>query len=340
MKVIISNFPVPDSFVDNVAYTLKKMGFSVIVPKSVVGYSRLQALNVMRSSLERAFPGHWTASERWAVAAAKEAGGGDLLLWLTKGLRQEVLEHLRSLGVRRLVAWWGDAPANMRGMGLLTGGWDKIFIKDAATVAKFVAVGLPAELLHEACNPDWHRRLYTRISNEITIAGNYYGYRQYLAECLLKAGEPLALYGPPIPRWGNSDLKGAHRGKYIVRDEKSRVFGEALACLNSTALSEGDSLNCRAFEIAGACGLQLIEDKPAVAHCFEPGREVLTYRSVDEIREHLARARCEPDWANQVREAGYKRAHGEHTYEHRLRHILSSVGLPISEAQRHRAVKS
>ena len=49
------------------------------------------------------------------------------------------------------------------------------------------------------------------------------------------------------------------------------MFGEALACLNSFSPAEGDSLNCRAFEVAGAAGLQLIEDRPAIRECFDPG---------------------------------------------------------------------
>ncbi len=303
------------------------MGHEVISPAKVIGLPGNALLRVASDLKEKAFPEHWTPSERWAVAAAMQAGPADLLIWLTKSLRSEVLHEVRRLGVRACVAWWGDTPANMKGMGLLSEGWDRIFIKDAAAVAKFRAVGLPAELLHEACNPAWHRRMFESVNDDLVVAGSYYGYRQFLVGRLLKSGENLALYGSPVPRWGASEIKAAHRGRYIVKEEKSRIFGSGLACLNSTDLSEGDSLNCRAFEIAGACALQLIEDKPAVQACFDPGTEVLTYRSVEEVSEHLARARREPDWAMKVREAGHKRAHAEHTYQHRLRVILESVGM-------------
>ena len=132
----------------------------------------------------------------------------------------------------------------------------------------------------------------------------------------------MALYGRRPPRWSAEPVRKAHRGRYVIREEKSRVFGSGLACLNSTALSEGDALNCRAFEIAGACGLQLIEDKPSVAGCFEPGAEVLTFGSADDIHEHLGRARKDRGWAMKVREAGCRRAHAEHTYAHRLGEIF------------------
>jgi len=327
LKIIISNFPIPDSFVDNVAHTLKAMGHTVITPKAIVGYSKRAEMNAARDLFERAFPQRWNANERWAVKAARESGGADLLLWLTKSLRQSVLEEIKRLGVRHCVAWWGDPPANMRGLGLLEPGWDKIFIKDAAAVAKFQAVGLPAELLHEACNPAWHKRAFQSIGEEVAVAGTYYGYRQYLVGQLMTAGHKMALYGPQPPRWANMAIKATHRGQYIVKEDKSRIFGGALACLNSTTLSEGDSLNCRAFEIAGACGLQLIEDKPAVSYCFEPGREVLTYRCIEEINEYVARARRDSAWAMNIREAGHRRAMSEHTYHKRLSRIFESVGL-------------
>lgn len=332
MRVALSNFPVADCFVDNVAHTLNAMGHQVITPSKMLGRSRSRAVNLLREISDKAFPHYWSSIERWAIASAR-VNKPDLLIWLTASVRQEVLEELRKIGVKWLVAWWGDPPANMRGLGLLASGWDAIFIKDAAAVAKFRAVGLPAEHLHEAMNPDWHHRNFAQIGSEVIVAGSYYGYRQFLVDCLLRREVPMALYGPPPPRWAIEVIRSAHRGKYIVKEEKSRIFGEGLACLNSTSLAEGDSLNCRAFEIAGACGLQLIEDKPAIAECFEPGAEVLVYSSVDEIVEHCVKATREPSWAMTVREAGHRRAHAHHTYRHRLAHIFERLELLPRQSQ-------
>ena len=326
MKILIPNLAGPDSFDDNVAFTFKAMGHDVVQPNTILSRTANRFIDVGRDVLEKAFPGRWRPIERWAVEAAR-AYRPQLLLCLTTALRQEVLEEIKAAGVERVVAWWGDSPANMRGLGLLAPGWDAIFLKDASAVAKFRAVGLKAALLQEAINPAWHRRCFDRIGEDVVVAGNYYGYRQYLVECLMRAGAPMALYGRPPPRWAGEAIKRAYRGRYIVREEKARIFGEGLACLNSAALSEGDSLNCRAFEIAGSCGLQLIEDKPSIGQCFDPGREVLTYRSIDEIVTYLERARAEPQWALRVREAGYRRAHDQHTYERRLRKLLEYITL-------------
>jgi spore maturation protein CgeB len=322
---MIPNYAAPDSFADNVAHTLRKNGHIIISPERPFrsGVRLIAALNTVYAA---ATPNRCLPHERWALRAAK-THRPDMVLCLTQALKPEVLSELRTLGVRHRIAWWGDSPANMHGLGLLADGWDHIFIKDAAAVKKFRAVGLPASHLNECCNPDWHKRNYSAINDEVVVAGTYYGYRQMLVSRLLAAGEKLALYGPALPRWSKPDVTGAFRNRFIVKDEKSFIFGSAVACLNSTSLSEGNSLNCRAFEIAGACGLQLIEEKPAVGECFDLGKEILTYSSLEELREHVARARRETSWALQIREAGHRRAHSEHTYDHRLATIFATLDL-------------
>ena len=135
----------------------------------------------------------------------------------------------------------------------------------------------------------------------------------------------LGIYGSRPPVWSAPVYKKVHRGKYIVREDKSRVFGEGLACLNSLQMAEGNSLNCRAFEVSGAGGLHLMEYRPIIQECFEPGKEVLTFASMEELVDHIERARNFPDEARRIREASAKRALSEHTYRHRLERMLSMV---------------
>ena len=248
----------------------------------------------------------------------------DLVLTLTQSLSDETLFQLKRRGIR-CVAWWGDATANMHGMGLLSEGWDAIFLKDASAVAKFRRVGLNAHLLHEAMNPLWHKPVAHEFNDAVVIAGSFYGYRQFLTMRLIDANVPVSLYGGRLPRWANQAIKSRHTGRFIVKEEKSRVFGSALACLNSTALSEGNSLNCRAFEIAGAGGLQLLEYRPAVTDCFDPGKELLVFRSFEELLEQIAWIRADPEGAREMKCAGARRALADHTYEHRLGDLLRVI---------------
>lgn len=329
LRILVPNFPAPDSFTDNVAWTLRAMGHEVRMMKRLAPRDRGRMHRIVHDAWVGFNPSALSGQETWALEQVKY-WKPDLVLALTLALRSEVLDELKARGADVCVAWWGDSPANMRGLGLLADSWDRIYIKDAAAVAKLRAVGLPAALMHEAANPAWHRPIpvtNTADAEALVVAGNYYGYRQFIVERLAARGVKLALYGTRPPRWATETVRREFRGRYIVKDEKSEIFHSGLACLNSTHLSEGDSLNCRAFEICSAGGLQLIEAKPAVEDCYEPGQEVLTYSSVDEIVDHLDRARAEPDWARGIREAGLRRTLNDHTYRHRLERILAETGL-------------
>jgi spore maturation protein CgeB len=316
-----------DSFAENIAATLIAMGHqALLMPRGsrsgLIGRFAGQAhLLAARAGLK------WSsAEERWGVAAARR-WRPDVVLAPTVQLSEAGLAAIRRAGGAALVAWWGDPPANLRGMGLAVHGWDLILLKDRAAVGKLRTVGLNAHLMHEAMNPAWHRPLAVQRNSEIAVVGNWYGYRQSLASAMLARGMKLAMYGPAPPRWSLPEIRRGHRRRYVVKEEKSLVFGEALGCLNSFSLSEGDSLNCRAFEIAGAGGLQLIEHRPVLEECFEPGKEVLPFRSMEELEDLVRRAEQEPLVARRVREAGARRALAHHTYRHRIEAILGMLDL-------------
>jgi spore maturation protein CgeB len=172
----------------------------------------------------------------------------------------------------------------------------------------------------------WHRPVASQSGNDVVFAGNTYDYRHFLIRKLIDHGEEsIRLYGNPPPRWADPRIRSYYQGKFIVREEKSAIFGKALACINSTAMSEGNSINCRTFEIAGAGALQIMEYRQAIEDCFEPGKEILTYSTFDELVDTLAYYRSHPDKSIPIREAANRRVIMEHTYEHRLATILKTV---------------
>jgi spore maturation protein CgeB len=274
-----------------------------------------------RETFQKLLPNRQTDDERWVLNAARRFRP-HVVLALTQCMSEDTLATLKTLGVGARIAWWGDTPANMRGMGLLSDGWDYIFLKDRDAVAKFRRVGLNAELLHEAMNPSWHRPMTDQEHDRLVVAGSFYGYRQILVLRLMKNGVAVDLYGGRLPRWVAPEIARRHTGRFIVREDKSRAFGAALGCLNSTALSEGNSLNCRAFEIAGAGGLQFLEYRPAVEECFDPGRELLAFHTFEQLLDLIQWATRDAAGAQAVRRAGAARALAEHTYRHRLTRIL------------------
>lgn len=324
-SVLIAGPVSEDSFAENIVYTVRQMGITAVYDKRLTQkrYTarwRKTWQELMQKGSQRYIP----PQERWLVKAAREHHPS-LLLAPTQVIHEETLSEIKRAGVRACVAWWGDAPGNMQRFGLLSKEWDFIFMKDSDAVLKFRRIGLNAHLLHEAMNPAWHKPIATQVNEGIVVVGNFYGYRQFLVKELLQRGVKLALYGGRLPLWVYPEIRRMHSRRYIVREEKSRIFGEAMACLNSTQIIEGNSLNCRAFEIAGAAGLPLMEYKPIISECFEPGKEILTFDSLDELMGHVERAGRFPAEMKKIREAAARRAHSEHTYKHRLEKIFAKL---------------
>jgi spore maturation protein CgeB len=324
-EVLVAGPVGDDSFSENIVYTLKQMGIKPIYDERLTpGRYRSKWRMIYRQFLQKTGCTYLSSEERWLIKAAK-IWKPSVFLAPTQIIKEEVLAELKKAGVKACIAWWGDPPGYLAQMGLLSNLWDIIFFKDPDAVSKFRRVGLNAHLLHEAMNPAWHKPVAQQANEDVVVAGNFYAYRQFLVLKLIERSVKVALYGGRLPRWVNPEIRCIHTGHYIVREEKSRVFGEGLACLNSTQIIEGNSLNCRAFEIAGAGGLHLMEYKPIISECFEPGKEVLTFDSLDELMGHIERARRFPGEMKKIREAVAHRAHAEHTYKHRLERIFAKL---------------
>ena len=325
MRILIPAFGFEDCFVDNVEKTLTEMGHEVrtlgYIPHKKYWSLPRYAARVAREMLIGDTP---DGVGQKIIKLARDFKP-DVVLSVTGLLHPLVLEELGKFARGRRIIWWGDPPANSQKWGILDPGWDWIYVKDRAAETKLRLVGRNAHLLHEAMNPRWHKPVAGQRNGSVVVAGNYYAFRQAIILKLVGDGVAFELYGHRPPRWAHPEIKKLHTGKYVTGEEKSRVFGEGMACLNTFSLAEGNSLNCRAFEVAGAGGLQIIEYRPAIEECFEPGKELLTFRTYDELLDHLKRAQSDPEQMKSIRKAGADRALADHTYRHRLEVVLSNL---------------
>lgn len=324
MRFIIPSYELADNFTDNVAYTLRAMGHTVLTAPLPTKRMSPKLMHVMQLAYEKFLPKSLSPQEKWLLRSHSDFKP-DAMIALTHSVEEETLLHLQKAGVRT-VAWWGDAPSQMRRHGLLCKGWDLIYLKDRFAVRKLRSLDLNAHFLPEAMNPAWHRWERQPIGGDVVIAGNSYDYRHYLIRRLLEEGcDSIRLYGYRPSRWAHPDVLGVYQGRYVVREEKARVFGDAMGCINSTSMTEFDSINCRAFEIAGSGGLQFMEFREAISDCFEPDREIVTFGSVTELIDKLGYFRRREAESLVIREAAHRRANAEHTYRHRLEKIIADL---------------
>jgi spore maturation protein CgeB len=323
LRFIIPNYSLPDNFTENVAFALRGMGHEVLTAPKPMQLIDDKAMHLLQLGYEKFFPTILTPQEKWLLKTYRNFKP-QVVLTLTQSLSEEVLLALKKEGITT-VCWWGDTPANMSKQGLLCEGWDFIFIKDQYAAFKLKTLDLNAFYLPEAMNPHWHKKCFTSIDQSLLFAGNTYDYRHFLISKLLKEGiNDIKLFGQKPPRWAKPEVRKLFLNKFIVKEEKSYQFGSSFACINSTAMSEGNSINCRTFEIAGASGLQIMEYRPAIEDCFEPEKEIVTYSSFDELLYKIDYYRHNPDYANNIRNSGYERAINHHTYQKRLDTIIKN----------------
>ena len=121
----------------------------------------------------------------------------------------------------------------------------------------------------------------------------------------------------------------ARERRQVERDEEvfiafaAEAGGEVRVTIDSAAHTV--TISAGPFEIAGAGGLQFIEHRPAVEQCFAPGKELLSFRTFEELLDLVSKARSHPEEMVSIRRAGAARALAEHTYRHRLDVILNAV---------------
>jgi hypothetical protein len=141
-------------------------------------------------------------------------------------------------------------------------------------------------------------------------------------------GEGWATSATPLlkPLVKNSDRLTESQGFDIFRNSSININ------LHSSPFQhgidpEGDYLNPRTFEIAACGGFQLVDRRRDLATSFVDGEEIVSFNSVAELREQIARWMADPQGRQQIAEAGRRRVQAEHTYEHRLATACKAMGL-------------
>jgi len=100
------------------------------------------------------------------------------------------------------------------------------------------------------------------------------------------------------------------------------IVGHSRACLNIFRPTIWQGVPLKAFEIACGGSLLVSNQHPNLAAMFEPGKQCLTFNSLDQCRR-LAKAihDCPQQFAD-IADAGRARVLAEHTYVHRAHSML------------------
>jgi spore maturation protein CgeB len=316
----------PDYFAENIGDALQRLGHVVTYLGAAHPRGRSRLVDRAAGLARQALPRLDERGQDRIVRAALGAGC-EIIINLDARLMPSVVSQFRSSGAR-VAFWFPDHVANLGRQLMLLAPYDAIFFKEPFLTDHLRAMlDLPVYYLPQACNPRWHRPI-TEAGTEpfLVVAGNMYPSRVRLLDRLIAKGIPLRLYGGGFPRWiGETASRAAHTGRYIVREEKARIFRSAAGVLNTMHPSEVSGVNARLFEAAGCGAAVLTEFRPTVPELFAVGDEMLVFHDFDDLVEQAARLLSERGLTAQIGDAAAQRAHRDHTYDLRVTAILERL---------------
>jgi spore maturation protein CgeB len=243
----------------------------------------------------------------------------------------KTIQRVRTRTQAPILCWCQDQMTTIGRQYLIGSGYDAVFVKDRYLQDLFSRMirSTTFYYLPEACNPQVHRPVELTEEDranygcDVMIVGTLYYYRQ---EILLALREfDLKVWGGTTD-WLIYRLPRPHMGREVFLDDKARAARAARVALNTLHYAEVDGLNARAFELAGCGAFQMCTSKPVLADHFEPGVEIETFASCDELAEKVRHYLRHPDQAAAIAARGQARAHREHTYSRRLQQIFELTG--------------
>ncbi len=145
-------------------------------------------------------------------------------------------------------------------------------------------------------------------------------------------GEGVAVWGDPGWRiLGDQGLD--YRGLAGHNRELTLIYNAGLIHLDIGRIYQPDIVTMRVFDVLACGGFVLAEHSPGLAELLEPGVEVETWRTAEELHRKVVFYRANPEAARAIAARGRARVLAEHTVGHRLEHMLAGMAAGRQEEE-------
>lgn len=202
--------------------------------------------------------------------------------------------------------------------------YDCLFVWDPYYVDEFKKYGAKEVIyLPCACEPDIHKTCIPNYNYQFDIA-----FVGTITPPRLKILEKLSEFNLGIWTWNPNSLsvklkkfyKGTAWGEKV-----SEIYCSSKIALNLHHPQTVFGVNMKTFEIASCGAFQLVDFKKELNNLFELNKEIVSYNNSEELIELIKYYLINPNERKKIALRGQKRAHTQHTYEHRMEKLLQYV---------------
>jgi len=273
------------------------------------------------------------------VAKTKEIRP-DFILHTKAELPPEIFQELRKFS--KVIMWYPD-PVIPEWLSPYVKASDIFFTMSEGLVEEFRKLNRNVFWLSQAFEPSFFevkeissddRR---RFSADVTFVGNLGSKKQYLSrrtalEKVIDEGFKFKWWGPKIPRKLSTiplifgKIGRAYGGKFVWGKDYAKVARLSKIFLAFDSMPHiRKSMSARMYTAAGCGAFYMCQHVAGIEDVLTPGREIVTFRSDDEMIDMIRYYLSRDEERRSISEAGKLRVLTDHTYEVRAKQMIEIV---------------
>lgn len=265
-----------------------------------------------------------------------------LLMTKGKGVQDHWLDAARSRST--LIVQWHPDPVLDETVLRLARKVDFFFTMAQGLVEDFRKAGVPrVAWLSQGFAPSFFElgevtpRSRAFFGSTITFVGNLSELREYLVrrrflKRILQEGFDLKWWGPPPARklrnlpFFLSSVWRAYGGRFVYGSEYAQVASLSRIFLGiDRAPQIRNSMSERLYMAVGCGAFYLCQHIEGIEEVLEPGREIETFASEDEMMDKVRFYAPREDMRKRIAEQGKRRVSAQYTYRHRFSEMFSRL---------------
>jgi len=210
--------------------------------------------------------------------------------------------------------------------------YDHVFTQDGglASLLQAASAARGVSVLGPACDPEEHRPLElgredrSALGAEVCYLGYAYPNRIQAFEGLTRFD--LRLWGMG---WDASLLLAPFfRPEPVHGLKKTKIYNATAVNVNIQSNHyQLDGVTCRPFEVAACGGFCLCDGRRDLGRFFALGDEVVSFDGPEDLKAKVAYYLAHEEERRELARRARARVLREHTYEHRVRQVLATLGL-------------